>query len=242
LLLPCDYDDPVNYWSCADKAGEFQDPSWTALPSASTFNTTPACPVAAGSPFCSVALLDAPPPDAGNGEWVYRTKNPDGTWNQDRSGYVNSAYWPSEKRPDLEDYAIPAAAKDCASRLWHYCYLSGAEAVGYPIGQTPAVGDLAVYSGECETVVWYANLAQDAPGASCDPSTNMDWFADYVEQVNPDGTWIGSDAGLCIPACQYGADNQDTAYDSGILVTLFAPSTDPYTDFIGLMPAGSQKP
>jgi hypothetical protein len=229
----------LNYFACGDKVGEFDDPSWTALPAPSVYNTTPACPITVEDPYCDVPLLDAPPPDPGNGEWLRRMQNADGTWSQNATGYVNSAYWPSEKRPDLEIYAIPKAAKDCADRLWHYCYLSGAEAVGYPIGHTPAVGDLAVFSGECQIA---AGSDDAAESSACNPPTNMDWYAWYVEQVNPDGTWIGSDAGSCIPACHYGPDNADRAYDSGISLGLFAPAMDADTDFIGLMPAGSPKP
>ena len=242
LRIPCNLSNPVNYFTCAGRVGEFQNPSWTTLPAASVYNTTPTCPVAVGNPYCSVPLLAAPPPDPGNSEWLLRARNADGTWDQNATGYVNSAYWPSEKRPDIQNYALPAAAKDCASRMWHYCYLSGAEAVGYPLGHTPVVGDLAVYPGECDAPVWNADLTEDSPGQDCDPSTNMDWYAEYVEQVNPDGTWVGSDAGLCIPACQYGADDLDTAYDSGIVIALHAPSMDPDVEFIGLMPAGSPKP
>lgn len=202
----------------AQGPNEFDSPSWTSLPAASSYNTTPSCQVAVGQPVCDVPQSAWPPPDPGNPEWFQHLQNADGSWDTYRTGYINSAYWPAEKRPDIEEYAIQKYGynyKHCASYLPHYCFLVDAEAVGYPITHTPAVGDLWLAPGEC--LLWAYN-EQESEGSSCDPNSNTDWYMGYVERVLPDGSFVQSWGGSTTPA------------DSGLEVTLFSGAMDPYTD------------
>jgi hypothetical protein len=69
---------------------EFINPSQTRLPAPSSHNRTPACPTNVADDFqCTVPRQAWPPRDRGNPEL-----------------YLNSAYWPAEERPDIEEYAI----------------------------------------------------------------------------------------------------------------------------------------
>ncbi len=72
--------------------------------------------------------------------------------------YLNSAYWPAEERPDLEQYAIQDGGDgygcpQAAAYLPHYCLLLGAQSAGYPITHTPQVGDIVEYPEGCATPV-----------------------------------------------------------------------------------------
>jgi hypothetical protein len=135
--------------------------------------------------------------------------------------YLNSAYWPEEKRPDIADYAIGRYGyeyENRSSHLPHYCFLLDAEAVGYPISHTPKVGDLWV--APCD------KLALEGSGFDfeCGDAGATDWFLGYVEKVFQDGSFIQSWGGSSTPA------------DSGLSLTWFSSSMDAYTEFIHLMP------
>lgn len=198
--------------AAAAQNGEFDNPSWTALPAATASNTTPSCPLTVADDFqCQVPDSSLPPQDSSNPE-----------------RYLDSAYWPAEKRPDIEIYAIQQYGygyQNCAAELPHYCFLTDAQAVGYPISHTPAVGDLWVAPGEC--LAWGGSGA--ALPSGCTDSAS-DWYIGYVEQVFPDGSFVQSWGG------------STTAADSGLSETWFSGSMNPYTDFIGLMPAGTPLP
>jgi hypothetical protein len=213
----------------ATDLGEFQSPSWTSLPTASPYNTTPNCPVSVGDPICNVPESEWPPPDPANPEWE-QIKNPDGSWDTDHTGYINSAYWPAEKRPDIETYAVQKYGynyQNCSSLLPHYCFLLDAETVGYSVTHTPVVGDLWFSPGEC--LLWaYSTAEHEAP--SCNPASNTDWYIGYVEQVFPDGSFIQSWGG------------SDTPADSGIELTLFSGAMNQDTDFVPVLPVGSPPP
>lgn len=213
----------------ATASGEFQSPSWTSLPTASAYNTTPSCPVSIGNPICDVPESEWPAPDPGNPEWD-QLKNPDGSWDTDLTGYINSAYWPAEKRPDIEMYAVQKYGynyQNCSSFLPHYCFLLDAETVGYPVTHTPVVGDLWFSPGEC--LLWaYSTVEQEAP--SCKPASDTDWYMGYVDQVFPDGSFIQSWGG------------SDTPADSGLELTLFSGAMNQDTDFVPVLPVGSPPP
>ncbi len=116
---------------------EFYQPSWTQLPSPSAYNTTPSCPPTSSNFFqCDVPASALPPQDPNN-----------------TASYLNSGYWPSEKRPDIEMYAanwLPfSPTESCLQHLPHYCYLVDAERAGYPVTHAPEVGDLWFAPGAC---------------------------------------------------------------------------------------------
>jgi hypothetical protein len=184
------------------------------LPTPSVYNTTPACPLSSSDDWvCYPDSSIWPPVDSNNPET-----------------YLNSAYWPAEKRPDIEIYAIQKYGyyyENCLDNLPHYCFLVDAEAVGYPVTHTPAVGDLWVAPGECMS--W-----EDLGGAVDNPAqcsdSDTDWFMGYVDQVFPDGSFTESGGG------------SDTQADSGLQIAMMSSGMDQYTDFIGLLPEGSPKP
>ena len=185
---------------------EFQDPTWTQLPAVSAYNTTPSCALSTAN-YYQCAPSSLPPEDPSNPE-----------------RYLNSAYWPAEKRPDIEMYAVQKYGYDyqnCAAKLPHYCFLLDAEAVGFPVTHTPQVGDLWLAPGEC--LAWGGSKA--ALPAGCTDNAD-DWYLGYVEQVFPDGSFIQSWGGTG-PA------------DSGLGESWFSGEMDPYSSFIHLMPAGS---
>jgi hypothetical protein len=190
----------------AASTNEFSNPSASQLPAPSAANTTPSCPLDSNDQFaCSPDPL--PPADSNNPE-----------------RYLNSAYWPAEKRPDIEMYAIQVygySYQNCSAKLPHYCFLTDALAAGYPVSHTPQVGDLWLAPGEC--------LAWGGPGAplptGCTDDAN-DWYMGYVDAVNSDGSFIQSWGG------------STDASDSGLGETWFSGAMNPYTDFIGLMPEG----
>jgi Regulator of chromosome condensation (RCC1) repeat len=181
---------------------EFDLPSPNELPASNGYNATPSCPLNAADGYtCDPSLASEPPPDPGTSE-----------------RYVNSAYWPAEKRPDVEVYGVWQLGYDyqnCSEKLPHYCFLADAQAEGYPISHMPQVGDLWV--SPC--ITWY-------PNSGCTIDDPDQWYMGYVEQVLPDGSFIQSWAG------------QGTA-DTGIELTRMSSSMDAQTDFIGLFPAGS---
>jgi hypothetical protein len=187
--------------------GEFSDPSPNAPPAASVFNTTPSCPLTAADGYACVVPTSAWPP-----------QDPD---NPDR--YLNSAYWPGEKRPDITMYATLQygySYQNCSAKMTHYCVLLDAQASGYPTTHTPQVGDLWFVPGECFAV---------GPGAAvpggCTDDAN-DWYDGYVDEVFPDGSFIASSGG------------STTAADSGLYEYWFSGAMDPYADFIGFFPSG----
>lgn len=191
-------------------ADEFNNPSESRLPRASAYNRTPMCTLSATDyDQCTVQPSAQPPRDPNNPE-----------------RYLNSAYWPAEKRPDIEMYAIQRYGydyKNCSARLPHYCFLVDAIAVGYPVTHTPRVGDL--WLAPCNRMTW-----DDGATPSCGANPNDEWYLGYVERVFPDGSFIQSWGG------------SDTAADTGLAETWFSGSMDRYTDFIGLMPAKSKRP
>jgi hypothetical protein len=198
--------------AAAAQSGEFDNPSWAALPAPAAANTTPSCPLTADDDYqCQVPDSSLPPQDSANPE-----------------RYLDSAYWPAEKRPDIEIYAIQKYGygyENCAAELPHYCFLLDAQAVGYPISHTPAVGDLWVAPGEC--LAWGGSGATLPSGCT---DSAADWYIGYVEQVFPDGSFIQSWGGSA------------TTADSGLSETWFSGAMDAFTDFIGLMPAGTPLP
>lgn len=183
---------------------EFADPSPNHVPTPSKYNTTSPCaPTAANYYQCTVAPASQPPRDLSNPET-----------------YLNSAYWPAEKRPDIEMYAIQKygyAYENCAAMLPHYCFLVDAQAVGYPISNTPQVGDLWIAS--CAYMALESGLAFGCPSPN-------DWYMGYIEQVLPDGSFIQSWGG------------SDTVPDTGLSTTWMSASMDPHTDFIGFFAPG----
>jgi hypothetical protein len=191
----------------ATPTGEFLNPSPNGPPTVSAFNTTPACQLtAADNYYCQVSTSSQPPQDSSNPE-----------------RYLNSAYWPAEKRPDIETYAINSYGygyQNCRDKLPHYCFLLDAEAEGYPVTHTPQVGDLWLAPGECSAYGPGAAVA-----SNCSDDAN-DWYLGYVEQVFPDGSFIQSGGGAV------------AATDSGISEAWFSGAMDPYTEFIGFFPAG----
>lgn len=180
--------------------GEFHWPSPSQVPAASPYNTTPICPPA--SYDCEVSAL--PPADVNNPE-----------------RYINSAYWPAEKRPDIEMYAVMQYGyqyKDCSSLLPHYCFLLDAEAVGYPVSHTPQVGDL--WLAPCDDLIWMGQQG----GSGCHGSEG--WYLGAVEEVLPDGSFIQSWGG------------SDTPEDTGLALTWMSGSMDMGADFIGFFSPG----
>lgn len=192
---------------------QFEDPSWTALPAASAFNTTPSCPLTPQNMYyCELAQSSLPPRDPFNNE-----------------AYLNSAYWPAEKRPDIKRYAIDRygySFKDCAAITPHLCFLVDAVEAGYPVDHTPDVGDLWLAPGPC--------LGWGGPGASvfpgCGGNSGDVWYLGYVDQVFPDGSFIQSWGGSTTPE------------DSGLSLSWFSGEMAPHTSFIGLLPPGSAEP
>jgi len=192
---------------------EFHQPSWTELPPPSSENTTPSCPLTAANDYqCEVAASALPPRDSNN-----------------TAAYLNSGYWPSEKRPDIEVYAAnwfpTLPGESCLQHLAHYCYLVDAERAGYPVTHSPEVGDLWFAQGQC--IAW-GGPSGPAPTSGC--MADQSWYMGYVEQVFPDGSFIQSWGGSTTPA------------DSGLAVTWFSGAMDAYTDFVPLMPQGTPLP
>jgi hypothetical protein len=187
---------------------EFRTPNWAQLPTPSAFNATPACPLTAENNYdCEVPDAALPARDPNNIET-----------------FLNSAYWPAEKRPDVETYAIQKYGydyKDCSSLLPHYCFLVDAEAVGYPVDHTPRAGDLWV--APCSDLIWLNGVPADCGG-------DNGWYLGYVEQVFPDGSFIQSWGGSLTPA------------DSGLALTWMSGEMDANADFIHLMPLGTTGP
>ncbi len=200
----------------ADPGGEFLNPSPNGPPAASIYNTTPtSCPVTEATPFCDILAPSSslPPLDVNNPEFLplYNL------------GYLNSAYWPAEKRPDIEMYAIEQYGygyQNCGdpSTSPHYCFLVDAEAVGYPVTHTPQAGDL--FLSRCESIV-YVN-----PNATADCSRGNIYYVGYVDQVFSDGSFVVTEGG------------STTAADSGIGSEWLSGSMDSNSDFIGFFPSG----
>lgn len=196
----------------AATAGEFSDPSANALPPISAYNTTPtSCPVTRSVPYCSLSGTSPslPPADSGSPE-----------------RWLNSAYWPAEKRPDIEMYAIQRfgySYQNCSDpSTWnHYCFLVDAEAAGYPVSHTPQVGDL--FLARCDDTV-LVNGSQ--PGC---PLGNI-YYIGYVEQVLSDGSFIVTEGG------------SDDATDSGLAFFWFSATMAANSSFIGFFPAGQSPP
>jgi hypothetical protein len=192
---------------------EFHRPSWTALPAPSPYNTTPPCPLDHMNDFdCEVPSSALPPRDVNN-----------------TASYLNSGYWPSEKRPDIEVYAanwfFSEHSEPCDQHLVHYCYLIYAQDAGYPVTHVPQVGDLWFAPGAC--IGWGGPAG---PPSTSDCASDPSWYMGYVEQVFADGSFIQSSGGSTTPA------------DSGLAVTWFSGSMDAYTDFVPLMPEGTPLP
>lgn len=192
-------------------SGEFLYPSPNQLPAPSVYNQTPACPVTETISTCEVPASLSPPPDPSNPEY-----------------YLNSAYWPAEKRPDIEMYAIQSYGynyQNCSAFLPHYCFLVDAEAVGYPVSHTPEVGDL--WLAPCEDLEWgggsHTLHAKDCGSRGL----SSEWFMGYVDQVFPDGSFIDS-----------GGGGHEIGTDSGLTLSWRPGSMDPNTDFIGFMSSG----
>ena len=110
---------------CRSRHQRVPGPVWTQLPAPSVYNTTPSCALNA-TDYYQCAPSSLPPKDASNPE-----------------RYLNSAYWPAEKRPDIEIYAVQKYGYDyqnCTAKLPHYCFLLDAQAVGYPVTHMPQAG------------------------------------------------------------------------------------------------------
>lgn len=203
----------VSVWmtSAAFAANEFETPSWTELPTPTAHNTTPSCPFPAPAfgpptPYCKVPTPALPPSDANNPE-----------------RYLNSAYWPAEKRPDVEVYAIQRYGYHYQGCLElhgpHYCFLADALAAGYPVDQTPRVGDL-----------WLSPSTLYANGFVGPCSTSTYWWIGYVDQVSPNGSFVASGGGSL------------DASDSGLGVNEYLAAEDACSEFVHLMPPGSPAP
>ena len=112
--------------------------------------------------------------------------------------YLNSAYWPAEKRPDIETYAIQKYGYDYHGCVTHGCFLIDAMAVGYPVSHQAVVGTLAVLCTSAD--------ADLSTAKACIPDGSADTLG-YVEAVSPDGSFelslggcpiLNSDSGLCL--------------------------------------------
>lgn len=206
---------PIGSVARAEWGGEFDDPSANGPPAPSVYNTAPSCPLTADDFWnCDVPTAQWPPQDPSNLE-----------------RYLNSAYWPGEERPDIEIYAIQRfgyAYENCSAKLPHYCFLTDAEAEGYPVTHTPQVGDLWLAPGEC--LAWGAGSPVGPNCTAAGEADDNDWYLGYVEQVNPDGSFIQSWGGSATPA------------DSGLGESEFSGAMDPYTDFIGFFGPGQSPP
>jgi hypothetical protein len=88
--------------------------------------------------------------------------------------YQNCGYWLAEKRPDIELYG---ADQFSTGNFTGAAYLTFAEDAGYPISHAPAPGD----------------------GVFVPPS-----HVEYVEIVEPDGSFITSSMGFSDPDLSYG--------------------------------------
>jgi hypothetical protein len=221
----------------AAPTGEFLNPSWTELPAPSVYNTTPSCPVSRTERYCEVPESDWPPPDPGSLEWGERTKNPDGSWDTFRTGYINSAYWPAEKRPDIETYGIERFGYEfekpegCSSKLPHYCFLTAAQKLGYPIDHHPEVGALWLATGECmEAASEFPEYLPEGPASGTACTRDNQWYIGYVEQVLPGGAFVISWGG------------STTAADTGLELVYMFPTLAPVSEFIHLMPPGTPRP
>lgn len=196
----------------AATAGEFADPSANAVPPVSAYNMTPtSCPVTRSVPFCSLSGTSSslPPADSGSPE-----------------RWLNSAYWPAEKRPDIEMYAIQRfgySYQNCSDpSTWnHYCFLVDAEAAGYPVGHTPQVGDL--FLARCNDTVLVNGSQPDCPLGNI-------YYVGYVEQVSSDGSFIVTEGG------------SDDAADSGMGFYWFSAAMAANSSFIGFFPEGQSPP
>lgn len=221
----------------AAPSGEFSNPSWTELPTPSLFNTTPSCPVSETKMTCQIPQSTWPPPDPGNLEWGERTKNADGSWDTFHSGYINSAYWPAEKRPDIETYGIERFGYEfdkpdgCSSELPRCCFLTAAEELGCPIDRTPGVGALWLSTEACVDENWnvHENLESGLPFRS-ECAQDDQWYLGYVEEVLPNGAFVISWGG------------SETAADSGLARVYMFPEMAPVSEFIHLMPPGTPRP
>ena len=188
--------------------GEFADPSPNGPPTATAYNTAAlsSCPVTRSEPYCE---LDAP-------NSALPAADPDNP-----ESYLNSAYWPAEERPDIEVYGVQQFGynyHNCSdpSTGIHYCFLVDAEAGGYPVTQTPQVGDL--FLAQCENFI----MANGATATNCPLGTTY-YYVGYVQQVFPDGSFIIT-AGGTGPG------------DSGLAFEWLSGSMDPNSDFIGFFP------
>jgi len=193
---------PIAFAAPTEPGGEFHWPSPSQVPAPSPYNTTPACPPSSTDSYdCEESTL--PSPDANNPE-----------------KYINSAYWPAEKRPDIEMYAVMQYGyeyRDCSAVLPHYCFLLDAEAVGYPVTHTPQAGDL--WLAPCADLIWMGQSYSGCGGSE-------GWYLGYVEEVFPDGSFIQSWGGSATPA------------DTGLALTWMSASMDMGADFIGFFPSG----
>lgn len=198
-------------WRAAGAAAdEFANPSPYGPPTVSAYNTTPSsCPVTTSNPVCflSGTASTLPPPDSGNIE-----------------RYLNSAYWPAEKRPDIDVYGIQQYGyyyDNCSDpSTWaHYCFLVDAEAAGYPVSHDPQVGDLVV--ARCDALTYPGGVTSD-----CGPPFGNIYFVGYVEQVFSDGSFVETEGG------------STDATDSGLGFYLNAATTDANAAFVGFLPPG----
>lgn len=189
------------------------EPPWTTLPAASVYNRTPTCPLVPANSFsCTLKPAALPPQDP---------FNPEGF-----PGYLNSAYWPAEKRPDLWLYAVENygyTIDNCRDRLPHYCFLLDAEKARFPISHRPEVGDIWV--APCKAIFIMGSGAK----TNCPSGADLE-YAGYVEQVFRDGSFTYSQGGA------------DPTVDSGLAWGWLAGRTDHGAEFIGLFPTGSTQP
>ena len=192
---------------------EFYQPSWTQLPSPSAYNTTPSCPPTSSNFFqCDAPASALPPQDPNN-----------------TASYLNSGYWPSEKRPDIEMYAanwLPfSPTESCLQHLPHYCYLVDAERAGYPVTHAPEVGDLGLRPAHASEGAALAELRRVAT----------------VRRIKT-GTWAMSNrSSLTARSSRAGGEPLPCwilAWGSRGSLALWTPSPD----FVPLMPTGTPLP
>jgi hypothetical protein len=162
-----------------------------------------ACGTGTSGGFCDVSAANTPPADPNNLEY-----------------YLNSAYWPAEKRPDIEMYALQKYGYDHQGCVTHGCFLIDAMAVAYPVSHQAAVGSLAVSCASADADLSTAKACIPLGGANT---------LGYVESVDADGSFE-----LSLGGCNAIPDS-----DSGLCLASFAASDAAMFDFIGLMPASA---
>ena len=147
---------------------EFANPSPSALPAASPYNSPAECQPTLNSPWCYWAVL--PPRDPNNIET-----------------YFNCAYYAAERRPDLADEVWSIGYNDQGAWAWE----PDAAQADYPVSQTPSVGDIFV-TAPATTYVWVNGLQ------SVDPYGHVGYVEQVLPDgsfITSEGGWGADDSG-----------------------------------------------